>query len=193
MDHPTSPDKTMTDHGIRVRRRLQRKGPSPRESWLSSSVRPALSCWWRPAAAHHPSVPPPDPSVRRLQERQAPNCSPSHGACAPTAWRITRSQAAAENFPRQRRSNSGSVAPSTKRWTVLASICSHMATVVDSGPGSAVPRHHVAIRRLHAPPRSQQLPRPRQSGHLDIGPGTDVPVNTPQFQGAFESCKQTLS
>jgi hypothetical protein len=29
--------------------------------------------------------------------------------------------------------------------------------------------------------------------HLDIGPGTDVPVNSVRFQAAFQVCKSRLS
>jgi hypothetical protein len=37
------------------------------------------------------------------------------------------------------------------------------------------------------------MPDPDSRGRLAIGPGTDVPVNTPQFQAAFGVCKSKLS
>lgn len=37
------------------------------------------------------------------------------------------------------------------------------------------------------------MPDPDSRGHLDIGPGTDVPVNTPKFQAAYRACKSRLS
>ena len=38
-----------------------------------------------------------------------------------------------------------------------------------------------------------QFPDPDSMGRLAIGPGTDVPVNTPAFQSAFNSCKHLFS
>jgi hypothetical protein len=37
------------------------------------------------------------------------------------------------------------------------------------------------------------MPDPDSRGHLDIGPGTDVDVNSPHFQSAFQLCKSRLS
>jgi hypothetical protein len=37
------------------------------------------------------------------------------------------------------------------------------------------------------------FPDPDSRGRLDVGAGTDVPVDTPQFQRAFAACKRTLS
>jgi hypothetical protein len=37
------------------------------------------------------------------------------------------------------------------------------------------------------------MPDPDSRGHLDIGPGTDVDVNSPKFQSAFQACKSDLS
>jgi hypothetical protein len=36
-------------------------------------------------------------------------------------------------------------------------------------------------------------PDPDSRGHLDIGPGTDVDVNSPRFQAAYRVCKSKLS
>jgi hypothetical protein len=38
-----------------------------------------------------------------------------------------------------------------------------------------------------------KMPDPDSRGHLDIGPGTDVDVNSPQFQAAYDVCKSRLS
>ena len=37
------------------------------------------------------------------------------------------------------------------------------------------------------------MPDPDSRGHLDIGPGTDVDVNSPRFQAAYQVCKKDLS
>lgn len=37
------------------------------------------------------------------------------------------------------------------------------------------------------------MPDPDSRGHLDIGPGTDVAVNSPGLQSAFQVCKSELS
>ncbi len=36
------------------------------------------------------------------------------------------------------------------------------------------------------------MPDPDSRGHLDIGPGTGVDVNSPRFQAAFQNCKSDL-
>jgi len=37
------------------------------------------------------------------------------------------------------------------------------------------------------------MPDPDSRGHLDIGPGTDVDVNSPRLQAAYQVCKSKLS
>ena len=37
------------------------------------------------------------------------------------------------------------------------------------------------------------MPDPDRRGHLDIGPGTGVDVNSPEFQAAFGVCRSKLS
>lgn len=37
------------------------------------------------------------------------------------------------------------------------------------------------------------MPDPDSRGHLDIGPGTDVDIDSPAFQAAFAVCKSKLS
>ncbi|HWB21663.1 MAG TPA: hypothetical protein VG652_02110 [Gaiellaceae bacterium] len=37
------------------------------------------------------------------------------------------------------------------------------------------------------------FPDPDSRGHLDIGPGTAVDLNSPQFQAAYQACKSRLS
>jgi hypothetical protein len=44
--------------------------------------------------------------------------------------------------------------------------------------------------RAHGVPN---MPDPDSRGHLDIGPGTDVDVNGPQFKAAYQACKSKLS
>jgi hypothetical protein len=43
--------------------------------------------------------------------------------------------------------------------------------------------------RAHGVPN---MPDPNSRGHLDIGPGTGVDVNSPKFQIAFRACKSKL-
>jgi hypothetical protein len=44
--------------------------------------------------------------------------------------------------------------------------------------------------RLHG---VSNMPDPDARGHLDIGPGTGVDVNSPRFQAAYQACKSKLS
>jgi hypothetical protein len=44
--------------------------------------------------------------------------------------------------------------------------------------------------RTHGVPN---MPDPDSRGHLDIGSGTDVDVNGPKFQAAYQVCKSRLS
>jgi hypothetical protein len=44
--------------------------------------------------------------------------------------------------------------------------------------------------RTHGVPN---MPDPDSRGHLDIGPGTGVDVNSPKFQAAYLACKSKLS
>ena len=44
--------------------------------------------------------------------------------------------------------------------------------------------------RSHGVP---DMPDPDSRGHLDIGPGTGVDVNSPAFQAAYQACKSKLS
>ncbi len=37
------------------------------------------------------------------------------------------------------------------------------------------------------------MPDPDSRGHLDIGPGTDVDIDSPQFQAAYQACKADLA
>lgn len=44
--------------------------------------------------------------------------------------------------------------------------------------------------RTHGVPN---MPDPDSRGHLDIGPGTGVDVNSPKFEAAYQACKSKLS
>ncbi len=37
------------------------------------------------------------------------------------------------------------------------------------------------------------MPDPDNRGHLDIGPGTDVEIDSPAFQAAYQACKSKLA
>jgi hypothetical protein len=49
---------------------------------------------------------------------------------------------------------------------------------------------YAGCMRAHA---VSNMPDPDSRGHLNIGPGTDVDVNSPRFQTAFQVCKSKLS
>ena len=40
---------------------------------------------------------------------------------------------------------------------------------------------------------ASNVPDPDGRGHLDIGPGSDVDVNSPRFQAAYQVCKSKLA
>jgi hypothetical protein len=86
---------------------------------------------------------------------------------------------------------------SSSEYQAAESACQHALPNGDGGPTQAQVQQYRNTMLLYARcMRSHGLsnfPEPDSRGHLDIGPGTDVPVNTPQFQRAFESCKHTLS
>jgi hypothetical protein len=42
-------------------------------------------------------------------------------------------------------------------------------------------------------PKSQVAQLGSSRGHLDIGPGTGIDVNSPRFQAAYQACKSMLS
>jgi hypothetical protein len=43
--------------------------------------------------------------------------------------------------------------------------------------------------RTHGVP---SMPDPDARGHLDIGPGTNINVNSPKFEEAYQACKSKL-
>jgi hypothetical protein len=80
---------------------------------------------------------------------------------------------------------------------VAQNACLHLLPNGDGGPSQA----QVQLDRNSLLPYTRcmrshgvsNFPDPDTRGHLDVGAGTDVPVNTPQFQRAFQACKHTLS
>jgi hypothetical protein len=88
---------------------------------------------------------------------------------------------------------------SSSRYQAAESACQHL---LPNGGGGGGPTQaqvqqyrntmllYARCMRTHG---LSNFPDPDSRGHLDIGLDTDVPVNTPQFQRAFESCKHTLS
>ena len=75
--------------------------------------------------------------------------------------------------------------------------CQHLLPNGNGGPSEAqVQQYRNSLLPYARCMRSHgvsNFPEPDSRGHLDVGAGTDVPVDTPQFQRAFAACKRTLS
>jgi hypothetical protein len=86
---------------------------------------------------------------------------------------------------------------SNSRYQAATRTCQHLLPNGSNGPTPAqvqLYRNTMLIyarcMRAHG---LNDFPDPDSRGRLDIGPGTDVPVDTPQFQTAFRACKHLLS
>ena len=80
---------------------------------------------------------------------------------------------------------------------VAQTACQQVLPTNMSGPTQAqIDQHrsdmlrYVGCMRAHG---ISTMPDPDSRGHLDIGPGTSVDVNTPQFQAAYQACLSTLA
>jgi hypothetical protein len=86
---------------------------------------------------------------------------------------------------------------SSSQYQAAENACGHLLPNGGSGPTQAQVQQYRNTMLIYARcMRSRGVPNfpdPDSRGHLDIGPGTDVPVNTPQFQTAFQACKHNLS
>jgi hypothetical protein len=86
---------------------------------------------------------------------------------------------------------------SSSQYQTAENACQHLLPNGDGGPTQAQVQQqrnsllpYARCMRAHGVPN---FPDPDSRGHLDVGAGTNVPVNTPQFQRAFGACKHTLT
>lgn len=86
---------------------------------------------------------------------------------------------------------------SSSEYQAAQNACAHLLPNGSGGPTPAQVQQYAnsllpysRCMRAHG---ISNFPDPDSRGHLDVGPGTDVPVNTPQFQRAFQACKSKLS
>ena len=86
---------------------------------------------------------------------------------------------------------------SSSKVQAAENACQHLLPNGDGGPTQGqVQQYRNSLLPYARCMRSHgvsNFPDPDSRGHLDVGAGTDVPVNTPQFQRAFAACKRTLS
>jgi hypothetical protein len=86
---------------------------------------------------------------------------------------------------------------SNSQYQEAESACQHLLPYGSNGPTSAqVEQYRATMLKYARCMRTHgvsDFPDPDSRGRLDIGPGSDVPVNTPQFQSAFQVCKDNLS
>jgi hypothetical protein len=77
------------------------------------------------------------------------------------------------------------------------SVCDHLFPYGSNGPTPAqVQMYRNSLLKYVRCMRIEGItnfPDPDSRGHLDIGPGSPVHVNTPQFQAAFHACQHNLS
>jgi hypothetical protein len=104
------------------------------------------------------------------------------------------------SFPslKQLQSSSGSdLNPNNPQFQAAQSACRRLLPNGGTGPTAAeVRQYRSAMLKYARCMRAHGLadfPDPDSRGHLDIGPGSGVDVNSPQFQTAFNACKSKLS
>jgi hypothetical protein len=81
---------------------------------------------------------------------------------------------------------------SSSRFQAAESACQHLQPGGGSGPTQAQVQQYrdsmlIYARCMRAHGISN-FPDPDSRGHVNVGPGTDVDVNTPQFQAAYRVC-----
>jgi hypothetical protein len=86
---------------------------------------------------------------------------------------------------------------SSSQFQAAQMSCQHLIPSAGNGPTpSQVAQYRTVMLKYARCMRARgvsDFPDPDSRGRLAIGPGTDVPVNTPQFQTAFQVCKRNLS
>jgi hypothetical protein len=85
---------------------------------------------------------------------------------------------------------------SSSKLQAAENACQHLQPDGGSGPTQAQVQQYRNTMLVYARCMRAQgisdFPDPDSRGHLNIGPGTDVDVNTPQFQAAFQACQHVL-
>lgn len=79
--------------------------------------------------------------------------------------------------------------------TAAQRACVHLAPNGGSPTSAQVAQYRSSMLRYARCVRSHgvpNMPDPDSRGHLDIGPGTPVNVDSPAFQAAFAACKRYL-
>jgi hypothetical protein len=186
----------MTNHGTRVRRRPRRRRPVPARIAAAIIATASLAL----LAAACGGSPSSGSSTGSGGASTAGGTTTSSQLLA--FARCVRSHGVA-NYPDPDSSGKLPTATpqqlgvSSSQYQTAESACQHLLPNGDGGPTQAQVQQYrnsllpyARCMRAHGVPN---FPDPDSRGHLDVGPGTDVPVNTPQFQRAFGACKQTLS
>jgi hypothetical protein len=127
--------------------------------------------------------------------------SPNAGGSASTRW-LAYSQCMRTNgvpaFPdppssgKPRFPSAQQLGVTSSKLQAAGNACQHLQPNGGSGPTQAQVQQYrnsmlIYARCMRAHGISN-FPDPDSRGHLNIGPGTDVPVNTPQFQAAYRVC-----
>jgi hypothetical protein len=193
---PASLEKTRTNHSTRVRRRTWRKWPASVRTaaaiiGTASLVLLAAACGGSPSSAGSSTGSGGASTAGRTTSSQLlafARCVRSHGVA---------------NYPDPNSSGKLPTATpqqlgvSSAQYQAAQNACQHLLPNGAGGPTPAQVQQqrnsllpYARCMRTHGVPN---FPDPDSRGHLDVGPGTDVPVNTPQFQRAFGACKHTLS
>jgi len=74
--------------------------------------------------------------------------------------------------------------------------CIHFAPNAGKPSAAQVAAYRTTMLRYARCVRSHGVPKmpdPDNRGHLDVGPGSDVDVNSPQFEAAYNACRKDLS
>jgi hypothetical protein len=86
---------------------------------------------------------------------------------------------------------------SASQFQIAQSACEHFLPYGSNGPTPAqVQLYRNSLLKYVRCMRVEGItnfPDPDSRGHLDVGPGSPVSVNTPQFQAAFHACQHDLS
>jgi hypothetical protein len=85
---------------------------------------------------------------------------------------------------------------SSSRFQAAQEACIHLVPNGGRPTSAQVQQYRSVMLRYARCMRTHgvsNMPDPDSRGHLNIGPGSGVPVNNPRFQSAFHVCKSELS